>query len=741
MAQSQAVQERLERALDISVPEPQEVEDYLRYEIASSTPGKSYDVDVRPGTLRARCSCPDFQHNKVLWERDGKKYRVCKHVLAVLRERGEISESPQCFIEHLRAQTQQVLEERAASTEDSGETLRDGPYWLERFTDELVELAVVMVDTRYGGMTDVEDRRADAIIDLVQASNKFNPEFGGRVNDSIGNFLYFLACQLAGRIRKQAVLSRDLAQQELSEQVVAVPPAVRNALVSSLEYLADSQIVEDERTFRRLEDQVLLTTPEVVDGLLEDEKVREAVTEYFQLKDPSLLVLHQSLRFLLQEAVPGDWEAETFVEQLERPPFVRAEDVHDITVTTTTADGDVAEEHLSAEVFAKQIIRASGGDRFTDDPQVQIQRVQDDVDDYIAELNMAEIPDLPEEYVKLITQFTYVNARECRRSEARYGLPRLEHPITGNFYLYNLHGEELPEDVEVIYIGRGGNGQDHFGNTPVNEKGWLGNPYPVNATRSREESIEAFRQDFETRLHNDEEFVSALAEVREKVYSGEAVLACYCAPLPCHGDVILEALLEDEYKSFLEHRANAPDEMPLDLGVLVGAISKGPKGPYGQLAEGLWLLLEMIPEQYHEAALHEIVGQLDQVGAGATVSWDPDDKDIELIRLVRGPLAKALLVELDHHEEDPSATELRQKVEAWVDNFVSDRNYRCYPSQASAIKAGLRGANVHEIKAVQNAAFGGGKPQAKKHYEDGDLEAALYGLIDTDDDIDPELYI
>ena len=74
----------------------------------------------------------------------------------------------------------------------------------------------------------------------------------------------------------------------------------------------------------------------------------------------------------------------------------------------------------------------------------------------------------------------------------------------------NLHKE--PYDV---YIGRAGKGQS----------GKWGNPFTKG---TREENI----VNYETYLVNNKELISDLHELRDMR------LGCFCAPKPCHGDIL-----------------------------------------------------------------------------------------------------------------------------------------------------------------------------------------------------------
>jgi hypothetical protein len=88
-----------------------------------------------------------------------------------------------------------------------------------------------------------------------------------------------------------------------------------------------------------------------------------------------------------------------------------------------------------------------------------------------------------------------------------------------------------------VYIGRGP-GARHMLQTPVGERGWLGNPHRVE-DHGREGCIERFRTAFEHRLEENVHFRRAV-----KRLSG-ATLGCWCQTVDadgpaCHGEVIAE---------------------------------------------------------------------------------------------------------------------------------------------------------------------------------------------------------
>ena len=57
--------------------------------------------------------------------------------------------------------------------------------------------------------------------------------------------------------------------------------------------------------------------------------------------------------------------------------------------------------------------------------------------------------------------------------------------------------------------------------------------------------IAAYRRDLEQDMARRGRMFRALADLAERVAAGDAVcLACWCAPLPCHGDIIAEKVRE-----------------------------------------------------------------------------------------------------------------------------------------------------------------------------------------------------
>ena len=94
----------------------------------------------------------------------------------------------------------------------------------------------------------------------------------------------------------------------------------------------------------------------------------------------------------------------------------------------------------------------------------------------------------------------------------------------------------------------------------------LGNPFtdkPVGKTlaifqsKSREEAIEKYSSYFDAQYGRNKEFTKIVDEIYEKYRNGEDIyLECYCHPLPCHGDIIVQKmqqrLLKEKIQEFKE---------------------------------------------------------------------------------------------------------------------------------------------------------------------------------------------
>lgn len=109
-----------------------------------------------------------------------------------------------------------------------------------------------------------------------------------------------------------------------------------------------------------------------------------------------------------------------------------------------------------------------------------------------------------------------------------------------------INTHHLKGKKEGEYIGRG---------SP------LGNPYShqegttaLYKVATREEAIEKYRIWLEDQIFikENQEIINELERLTDlALYEGKLLLRCFCAPAPCHGDVIKE-YLEEAIERFLK---------------------------------------------------------------------------------------------------------------------------------------------------------------------------------------------
>lgn len=72
----------------------------------------------------------------------------------------------------------------------------------------------------------------------------------------------------------------------------------------------------------------------------------------------------------------------------------------------------------------------------------------------------------------------------------------------------------------------------------------LGNPFKMSSEDEREISVRKYYHYLREEFKKKEEVYQELIKIVEKLKSGKDVyLACYCAPMLCHGDVIANAVM------------------------------------------------------------------------------------------------------------------------------------------------------------------------------------------------------
>lgn len=121
----------------------------------------------------------------------------------------------------------------------------------------------------------------------------------------------------------------------------------------------------------------------------------------------------------------------------------------------------------------------------------------------------------------------------------------------------------------IVYNRTKEDHSSHPNNYPIYRGGSvLGNPYthkPINSTlavfkaKNRDEAVEKYSSYFDAQYGRNKAFTEEIDEIYEKYKNGETVyLECYCAPLKCHGDIIVEKLqkrlLKEKIKEAKERR-------------------------------------------------------------------------------------------------------------------------------------------------------------------------------------------
>lgn len=113
--------------------------------------------------------------------------------------------------------------------------------------------------------------------------------------------------------------------------------------------------------------------------------------------------------------------------------------------------------------------------------------------------------------------------------------------------VYNVKTEDYSSHPNNYYIYRGtvlGNSFTHDGKRSSLAR---------LSFKTREEALNAYEEYFKRMYEMDEEFKRTVDEIYLKYKNGEDVyLGCFCAPLPCHGNVIAKQL----QKRLIQERKN-----------------------------------------------------------------------------------------------------------------------------------------------------------------------------------------
>lgn len=101
----------------------------------------------------------------------------------------------------------------------------------------------------------------------------------------------------------------------------------------------------------------------------------------------------------------------------------------------------------------------------------------------------------------------------------------------GNIKEYGLTG--TLKGRKHIYIGRSGNGY----------KSPLGNPYHIGRDGDRDEVVVKYKSWLWKQIQeNNYQVINELKKIAYYATTNEVVLVCFCAPLACHGDVIVKCI-------------------------------------------------------------------------------------------------------------------------------------------------------------------------------------------------------
>lgn len=104
-----------------------------------------------------------------------------------------------------------------------------------------------------------------------------------------------------------------------------------------------------------------------------------------------------------------------------------------------------------------------------------------------------------------------------------------------------IHIDQATYENQIIVANRyhGAKGTD------ITHGTWLGNPFAIDVNTTREQAIEKYRVWLRNEFKLKRSPYQKLMELVMRVKSGETVvLLCCCAPKPCHGDVIKDAILK-----------------------------------------------------------------------------------------------------------------------------------------------------------------------------------------------------
>lgn len=226
---------------------------------------------------------------------------------------------------------------------------------------------------------------------------------------------------------------------------------------------------------------------------------------------------------------------------------------------------------------------------------------------------------------------------------------------------------EVTKEPGYVYIGRSKGGQ------PENI---LGNPFTMipEGTRaqfvvsSRQESVDRYRDYMEEQLKTNPAYKAKMEELAGRVAAGEHLyLGCFCKPLPCHGDILKEKILEMSINmkqdkgqeaakatAAPEKKSSRPEYKPFDIP---------PQQIYDLLCENTMVkerLEGFIPKHYvdqlKEHGATEVRGM---VNSRIPTGYDPHPSTLLVnmeLRIMKDEQGKPAVVVLDPNDRLPDGT-------------------------------------------------------------------------------------
>lgn len=231
---------------------------------------------------------------------------------------------------------------------------------------------------------------------------------------------------------------------------------------------------------------------------------------------------------------------------------------------------------------------------------------------------------------------------------------------------------EAMKEPGYVYIGRSKGGQ------PENI---LGNPFThiPSGTRaefvvaSRDESVARYRAYMEEQLKTNPAYKAKMEELAGRVAAGEHLyLGCFCKPLPCHGDILKEKILEmamgkrqdvgpavDKPATAPEKKSSRPEYKPFDIP---------PQQMYDLLCENTMVkerLEGFIPKHYvdqlREHGATEVRGM---VNSRIPTGYDPHPSTLLVnmeLRIMKDEQGKPAVVVLDPNDRLADGTMPKQR--------------------------------------------------------------------------------